>query len=144
MLNIDRVIDESIIYDPLTGKLFWKLHRPSNHFKTESAMKRWHTLFAGKEITGQCEYGESIYINVRINNTKHKAHRVAWFLLHGIWPSGDIDHIDGDGLNNKIVNLRDVSRQVNTRNATISKNNSSGVNGVTFRKDTVSGSLEVT
>ena len=135
MQNIDQIIKESITYDSLTGKLFWKDHRPSYHFKTESAMKRWHTLFAGKEIIGQCDYGESTYINVRINDTKHKSHRVAWFLHHGVWPEGDIDHKDGDGLNNKIANLRDVPRQVNARNASISKNNSSGVNGVNFRKD---------
>lgn len=134
-MDIDVIIKESITYNPEDGKLFWKDSRPDYHFKTENSRKRWYTLFAGKQITGQCVFGRSTYIHVRINDTKHKAHRVAWFLHHAVWPEGDIDHRDGDGLNNKIANLRDVPRQINTRNASISKNNSSGVNGVNFRKD---------
>jgi hypothetical protein len=135
MQSIDQIIQESITYDPSTGKLFWRSSRPSYHFKTKSTERRWYTLFAGNEISGQCEYGSVTYINVRINGTKHKAHRVAWFLHYGVWPEGDIDHWDGDGLNNRIANLRDVPRQINSHNASISKNNNSGVNGVNFRKD---------
>lgn len=43
------------------------------------------------------------------------AHRVVWFLAHGEWPSV-IDHIDGDGFNNRLDNLRNVTQQVNMHN----------------------------
>lgn len=91
-------------------------------------------MFAGKEITGSCVYGNVAYINIRLNNRKLKAHRVAWWFTTGEWPTGEIDHIDGNGLNNKILNLRDVPKQLNMRNSGLSKNNSSGVNGVNQRK----------
>jgi hypothetical protein len=133
---IEDIIRESIEYNEVTGQFFWKKERPADHFSTPKSMKRWLTLFAGKEIKGTCQYGNTLYLNIRVCDSKFKAHRVAWLLFHGNWPVGDIDHIDGDGLNNRIDNLRDVSRQLNTRNSRLSSNNTTGVNGVTFRKDT--------
>lgn len=42
-------------------------------------------------------------------------HRVVWFLHHGYWPK-EIDHINRDGRDNRIENLRDVSHHVNVMN----------------------------
>ena len=42
--------------------------------------------------------------------------RLAWLYVHGEWPKGDIDHINGDKLDNRICNLRDVPRHVNSQN----------------------------
>lgn len=44
-----------------------------------------------------------------------KAHRVVWFLHHGTMPDC-IDHIDGDRSNNRIENLRAVTRKENSQN----------------------------
>ena len=71
--------------------------------------------------------------------TNHKSntflsHRLAWFLYHKKWPEHDIDHINHDGCDNRIVNLRDVSRLENLRNSRRSKRNKSGVTGVCFHK----------
>ncbi len=65
-----------------------------------------------------------------------KVHRVIWELTHGVIPDNYvIDHIDGDSLNNSIDNLRAVSSETNSRNRCINKNNSTGVAGVSFRKN---------
>jgi len=50
--------------------------------------------------------------------------------MTGEWPEKQIDHIDGNPLNNKWDNLRDVTSQENGRNKRILKNNTSGFTGV--------------
>jgi hypothetical protein len=62
------------------------------------------------------------------------AHRVAWALHTGAWPDAQIDHQDGDKLNNAISNLRSVTQWENTKNAALSSHNTSGVTGVAFDK----------
>ena len=64
------------------------------------------------------------------------AHRVAWALHHGNWPSGQIDHINGDKTDNRICNLRDVVNAENARNSAMKSNNTSGVSGVYLHKQT--------
>jgi len=59
-----------------------------------------------------------------------KAHRAAWALYFGVFPEGDIDHINGVRDDNRICNLRDVDRRANSRNAARHKNNNSGISGV--------------
>jgi hypothetical protein len=44
------------------------------------------------------------------------AHRVVWALVHGAWPSAEIDHRDLNKRNNRPDNLRDCSRRVNQQN----------------------------
>lgn len=46
----------------------------------------------------------------------------------------DVDHRDGDGLNNRRLNLRPANESQNGANRGISKNNSSGFKGVSIRK----------
>lgn len=46
----------------------------------------------------------------------YRAHRLAWLYTYGEWPKFDVDHIDGNPLNNAIRNLRDVPRSVNMEN----------------------------
>lgn len=43
------------------------------------------------------------------------AHRVVYFLVHGYWPE-QVDHIDGDRLNNSSENLRAVTHKENQHN----------------------------
>ncbi|MGQ2942900.1 MAG: HNH endonuclease [Blastomonas fulva] len=57
-------------------------------------------------------------------------HRVAWAIHFGKWPTGQIDHINGDRRDNRIANLRDVPRAENMRNKGRSRKNTSGTTGV--------------
>lgn len=71
-------------------------------------------------------------IEVTLKGQQVQAHRIVWYLVHGVYPSIDsvIDHIDGNPHNNVVENLRLVSYHANSKNRVKSTNNKSGVTGV--------------
>jgi hypothetical protein len=73
------------------------------------------------------------YKTTRIAGRSYKIHRLAWLYVHGAWPDGDIDHINGNRSDNRIANLRDVARKVNLENQRRATNNrSTGLLGAYF------------
>jgi len=120
-----------VSYDPETGLMLWLPKSP-----TARDFKRWNTRYAGKQC-GTIDdkgYRRILYRLDPGKTFKVRAHRLAWFCVHGVMPVGEIDHINQDKLDNKIKNLRDVSRELNQRNGTRKGNNTSGVPGVTWHK----------
>ena len=96
--------------------------------------KQWNSVWAGREaftsIDGKgYRHGSLDYVYLRL-------HRVVWALHYGEWPAGEVDHIDGNRLNNSIGNLRMVSASENHRNQKRSINNTSGHLGVCWHKPT--------
>lgn len=57
-------------------------------------------------------------------------HRIAWALVTGEYPTLEIDHINGDGTDNRWCNLRLATSSQNNQNRRISTRNKSGVKGV--------------
>ena len=76
------------------------------------------------------------YRKIKIKSVRYYAHRLVWLYHFGKWPSDQIDHIDGDKLNNKIDNLRVVTNQENQKNAKLPSTNTSGVMGVCVHNQT--------
>jgi len=74
------------------------------------------------------------YRRITVNRARFQAHRIAWVLYYGEWPAGKLDHIDGNGLNNKITNLRMVTSAENSKNCKMNSKNKSGVNGVCWER----------
>ncbi len=114
-------------YDPETGVLTWK-ERPIESCKSKSAWMSVNARFAGKPA-GAFHRG---YLRMIIGGVSYYLHRVIWLLVHGEWPE-TVDHIDGDKLNNRLVNLRSVSQRENMKNCRRSVRNTSGITGVSFR-----------
>jgi hypothetical protein len=54
--------------------------------------------------------------------------------MNGYLPENEIDHIDRNPSNNKIKNLRHVSKQCNIRNRGKQSNNTSGIPGISYYK----------
>lgn len=59
----------------------------------------------------------------------YAAHRLAWFYVHGQWPEHEVDHINGNKTDNRICNLREVTKKQNQENRK-NFNGKSGVRGV--------------
>lgn len=114
-------------YTPETGKLFWKM-RTTGQCKDERARKIFNTQFAGKEAF-TCRMG-SKHLQGRINREAYLAHRVIWALVKGAWPAGQIDHINGNPIDNRMENLREVAGPENQRNMKRCSVNTSGATGV--------------
>lgn len=62
-----------------------------------------------------CMYGMG-YVYIKIKSYTFAAHRIAWRLYYGVWPRKDLDHISGNRLDNRIINLREVSVRENSLN----------------------------
>ena len=69
-----------------------------------------------------------------IDKRPYLAHRLAWLYVMGEFPKNDIDHVDTNGCNNKISNLRLATKSQNGANSKLPKNNTSGYKGVTWAK----------
>lgn len=82
-------------------------------------------------VSGTISEGNAgkLYRVVRYGNRQVKAHRVIWVIMTGDQPDV-IDHIDGDGLNNKWSNLRSISHRLNSKYRKTSKANTTGRTGV--------------
>lgn len=88
----------------------------------------------------QCQAGDvagkihrsSGYLDVRADGPIYRVHRLIWLWVYGYFPEHDIDHIDRDKTNNRLVNLREVTRSCNVRNRPRLTNNKSSVSGVHF------------
>ena len=65
----------------------------------------------------------SRYIQIQYKNKKYYAHRLAWLYTYGTWPKFEIDHINQVKIDNRIINLRDVTRSVNLKNITYKSRN---------------------
>ena len=76
------------------------------------------------------------YVAMWVEGNLYLAHRLAWLYEHGEFPVKglQIDHINHDRSDNRLVNLRVVTRSENLRNAGKSKNNISGATGVCWSK----------
>ena len=119
-MNIEAMIFERLAYTPIDGKVWWIQHPR-------------RTTANGTEAGNMMQNG---YRKLKFCGKQYLVHRVAWLLHHGVWPIGDIDHIDGNPSNNKIENLRDVPHNLNIQNRkSATAKNKTGFLGVVKRRN---------
>lgn len=71
------------------------------------------------------------YVTIHVDGREYRAHRLAWLIVHGEFPTHEIDHINGLRADNRIDNLRCVTTKENQWNRTrASSLNSTGLLGV--------------
>jgi hypothetical protein len=122
------VLRQLLSYDPETGVLTWK-SRPVDMFNGDVRIcGTWNTRYAGKPALNAID--KNGYRTGSILGGRAKAHRIAWKMSSGEDPNGDIDHINGNREDNRLINLRDASQCENQRNAGVRFDNKSGRVGV--------------
>lgn len=71
------------------------------------------------------------YIAIKVFGRRYYAHRLAWFYINGVWPSGQLDHRDRDRSHNAINNLRPASPSQNSANGRVRTHSVGQLKGVT-------------
>jgi hypothetical protein len=107
------------VFDYIDGNLFWKI-KPSL------------CVNIGDKAGTLNSKG---YVQVRYKNVKKMAHRIIYEMFHGKVPK-ELDHINRIKTDNRIENLRGVTRSENNFNKNLQKNNKSGVKYVSWHKAT--------
>lgn len=117
----------AIRYEPETGNFYWLKPRIGRSLVTPAGTNNAHG-----------------YRIISFNGKAHKAHRLAWLVCFGSWPTGEIDHINGLKGDNRICNLRDVTKSVNTRNVRKPRsNNKTGFLGVSKARNGYQASITI-
>ena len=106
-------------YDETTGKLFNRINRGSTARKNIEA--------------GSLNRG---YRVVRIDGVIYSVHRIIWKMETGTDPIDELDHVNHHKSDNRMENIREVTRQEQCRNRSISDINTSGTTGVSWHSGT--------
>lgn len=109
-----RELKRLLKYDPDTG-IFTRLIS-------------WTKYYPVGSIAGRTS--KDGYLRISVHRVVYASHRLAWFYVHGVWPLGNIDHIDMNKKNNRIDNLREANLFENARNKEKTITNKSGYKGV--------------
>lgn len=110
-----QYLKKIIYYDPETGWMSW------------NGSKNWTKRGSIGYIN---QYGYKV---VMIDGKNYSAHRLAWLYIHGEFPPSQLDHINHDRADNRMINLRAVTNQENQMNRKFT-GNSSGFRGVYWDK----------
>lgn len=108
---------ERVDYDPATGV-----------FTSKVKTNVWQV---GKVLGSLTQDG---YLSVMLDGKNYMLHRLAFLFMEGSMPPELVDHINCIRDDNRWENLRHADWELNTRNTLISKNNTSGVIGVSWHK----------
>ena len=106
-------------YNYETGGLYWRVNRSSRAKNGNRAGSLHH----------------SGYRKIAVNRRTYLEHRLVFVWHHGYSPENEVDHINRIKDDNRIENLREVSRSCNMFNSKIRSNNKSGVTGVSFNNN---------
>lgn len=99
-------------------------------------LKPWAKKKVGEKIGSIVgRIGRNAYLAHEIHGKPYKIHHLVWLWHTGYWPIDQIDHINGDKLDNRFVNLREVDNSTNQRNRSVRINNTSGYTGISFMSD---------
>ena len=114
-----NVLNDLFRLDEHTGVLYWRV-------RTARRTRVGDEAGALNKVTG--------YRHVRVEGRLFATHRVVFAMAHGRWPATSIDHINGNRLDNRPINLREASPSQQGMNKCRQSNNTSEATGVVFHR----------
>lgn len=117
--------------EPLEN-LYEECHRRF-YYSDGELIRKITTSSRAKKGSSPTHINNSGYLMVCVNAKQYLVHRIIYLMHHGTLPDM-IDHIDRNKLNNRIENLREADKEVNSWNRDLQRNNTSGYRGVSWSK----------
>lgn len=111
-------LKDILVYHPNTGVFTWKITRSPN----------------AQEGSLAGTVNNDGYIVINTGSRQITAQRLAWYFIHGVWPTHQVTHINGKKDDNRIENLKEVTRSELSVNSNSGRKSSTGVKGVTYNK----------
>lgn len=104
------------------------------HYNAETGSFIWLVANSSHPAAGSIAGGltSTGYWRIALDGRRYKAHRLAWLYMIGEWPRAQIDHINGDRLDNRWINLREASQIQNSANMRTRDSNLIGIKGVSL------------
>ena len=118
------------LFEYRDGELYWKNAVLSDANKLTASDKR-HLLLAGRRVGSDNGAG---YLRTSYRGKRYYVHQLVFLMFHGHMPKL-LDHINGNRMDNRIENLREVTPTQNLMNTCIRKDNTSGAKGVYWNKN---------
>lgn len=113
-----KELKDLLRYEPETGRFFW--------LTTTRTMKAGTEAGYRNPKTG--------YWIIRLGGKNYRRARLAWLYTTGRWPADQIDHINGNKIDDRIGNLREANTSQNHGNLSLSRANTTGFKGVSWHK----------
>ena len=129
----EQRLTEPAVYD------FYRLAASRLDYAADTGKFVWHNKagiqhrMRGMPAGNVCADG---YVYMRFKRYDLLAHRLAWLMSYGVIPPSQIDHINMNRSDNRLVNLRLATIAENNRNRGVQSNNTTGYKGVTRDKKT--------
>lgn len=123
------LLSKVLKYDPLSGTLIW-----ISNLHSRSVVPSSRAGYLKK----------SGYRGISLFGKTYAEHHLIWFIHYGVWPTGQIDHINQVRDDNRIANLREVTKAENARNRSRNPNSKLGEHGIWFNMRTNKYVAEIT
>lgn len=121
-ITVDQ-LKEWVEYDPSSGKMY----------RIRAVYPKSGRVYSlRKEVVGKNNRG---YFWLKVFGHMYLVHRLAFLYMTGKHPECEVDHVNGDRGDNRWVNLVEADAFSNSRNQGIRKDNTSGVRGVTYSRN---------
>lgn len=135
-----ETVKKLIDYNPESGVFLWKRRGVwvvERGWQSDLARRKFNAKYVGAPCLTSLDKDGYLRGHIMGEHPKggiFRAHRVAYAVMVGEWPTETVDHVNRIRADNRWENLREASRAEQQRNRGVQANNTSGFSGVHYNK----------